>query len=431
MFESTGVGGPYSHIGMASFFKMTPFFKMIAKHAGYPADIPDKNQFLMAALRDSDFREKDPELIKLLFNNSNKTKNFEWWENANWPYPLFEKLKEEIPKRKDKANYQNLLAIFNEVDSLKKNICQLDTLDKLQQTMTKYHGMGIILTNPSTDLLSCAVNSGNKELALYLIENNLFNSLNLTKLVTQISLSEVNKNNLVLLSNLEKKMEELKIPHPDKKIKQTIWTFGHLRDEVECLQTGDNSDLLGLKTFAELAQKIVFSAFLKEVEKLKAATLEKDEKKKNKSIGNIIELFTQSGVPINFQDSSGKTIMHHLAAFADFATIGKIESSLNNQSGTMNYTIQDKLGNTPLHIALINKNMSGSLGLADEIVQRKNGFSYGIREDVRMKNLQGKTPLDIVKDLDVTKDEKKTLKTVKRWLKEHIDPKGRFDYSGY
>ena len=102
MFESPGTSEPYGNVRMASFFKITSFFKIISKHSGYPADIPDKNQFLLAALRDSDFREKDPEMVKLLFDNSDKTKSFEWWENANWPYPLFKKLKDEISKEKTK-----------------------------------------------------------------------------------------------------------------------------------------------------------------------------------------------------------------------------------------------------------------------------------------------------------------------------------------
>ena len=44
----------------------------------------------------------------------------------------------------------------------------------------------------------------------------------------------------------------------------------------------------------------------------------------------IIELMTETGIPINFQDSSGKTIMHHLSAFAYFATIEKLEKTFNN-----------------------------------------------------------------------------------------------------
>ena len=71
-------------------------------------------------------------------------------------------------------------------------------------------------------------------------------------------------------------MDELKIVHPDKKIKQTFWTFEHLGDEIECLQ-GNNSEILEIKKFSDLAQKVVFSAFFKEAEKLKLATIEKNE----------------------------------------------------------------------------------------------------------------------------------------------------------
>jgi hypothetical protein len=36
-----------------------------------------------------------------------------------------------------------------------------------------------------------------------------------------------------------------------------------------------------------------------------------------------------------------------------------------------------------------------------------------------------------LRELDVPKSDKKKLKTIKKWIKEHIKPKGRFDYASY
>lgn len=71
--------------------------------------------------------------------------------------------------------------------------------------MAKYNGMEVILKNPSTDLLSCAISSGNKDLALFLIENNFFSTPKLSELVTHLTNGAVNKNNIAFLSYLEKK----------------------------------------------------------------------------------------------------------------------------------------------------------------------------------------------------------------------------------
>lgn len=413
-------GGPYKAVNMGAFFENIEFFKIISKHPTYPSEIPDKNLFLRNVVDSSQFRDKNPELIKILFSNSDKSKNLDWWENSAWPYPLLSKLKDKISVLKDKEKYQDMLARFDEMDGIKKDICQLSSVQKLQDTLTKFPGMEIILKNPSLDLLSCAINSNNTALTMHLLENNLFSPSNLPKLVTQLNKGAVTGDNLLFLTSLEKKMDELKMPHPDKSSQQTLWVLDHLADEVKCFQK-DGSELLEVKSFAELTQRIVFSAIVKEMEKLK------DAKTKASAFDNIVEIITQSGMPLNYQDQDGKTIMHHLAAFADNFLIDKFEKTLNTNRLMMNYDLQDKQGNTPLHIALINKNMKGGLTLADEIYQLQHGFGYGVRKDVTTKNLEGKTPLDIAKELKVAKADKDTLKTIKKWIKEHIKPTGRFD----
>ncbi|MBA2406164.1 MAG: hypothetical protein H0V66_15420 [Bdellovibrionales bacterium] len=414
-FQSDSIRGPYGNIQLAGFYQHTKFFKILAAHPSFPADIPDKNEFLRMTFVEN-FKEKDPELLTILFANADQSKNLEWWGNGNWPYPMFDKFKKNLLERKDKEKYQALLTKFEEIDAFKKDICQVDSIEKLNAMKLKNPGIETFFKNPNYDLLACAIKSGNKDFALHLIDQKFFNPKNLPKFVTELTLSPVTKSNIAMVALLEKKMMELKIPHPDKELTQTLWIFDHLSEEVECLQQTDNELLSNVKSFTDLAPKIVFSALLKEIAKLKKET---NELQKNKIAENIIDLINQSGLPKNYQDESGKTIMHHLAEFIDFNQVEKFEKGLNDYTNYMNYKIQDNDGNTPLHVSLIHKNMSGSLALADDVNYWKSGFGYGIRKDVDLKNKQGKTQLDVVKDLDVSKKDRDTLKKIKIWLKEH------------
>ena len=132
-------------------------------------------------------------------------------------------------------------------------------------------------------------------------------------------------------------------------------------------------------------------------------------------------------MPTNYRDESGKTIMHHLAAFADGYTIDLVESSLNTSTNTMNYSIQDNDGNTPTHVAIKSRNLSGGLALVDQTVQMQHGFGYSVRPDLKLENLEKKTPLELLKEWKASKVDRKAKKTMEKFIKDEISPKERFE----
>lgn len=78
LFENKGIRGAYGHTLLASYIKDLEFFKIIEKDSGYPSEIPDHQRFLESVIGDIKFRDKNPELIKILFFNSEKEKNIFW-----------------------------------------------------------------------------------------------------------------------------------------------------------------------------------------------------------------------------------------------------------------------------------------------------------------------------------------------------------------
>ena len=418
LFEAQGVRGPYGHVDKADFFNFIPFFKMMAAHPNYPADIPDRGIFLKKILSDLSFREKDPELINLLFFNSDKNKRLAWWENLSWPYPLLSKFKQQVLTMKDKAKYAGLLSELDAIDAIKKDICQIKNLPQLEQLILKYPGIQVIFKNEEYDLLACSVHSKNVELSTYLLKNDFFPPQSLSTLVTKLELggdNKINNENISLVSLFEAKRSEYKISSADKISKQDVWVLRHLNDDLTCFLEGNSSSLSQLIASKKLIETIIFTTFLNEVAELKSAMAQNDHNKKNEKIKNIIELVIESELPLNYQDSSGKSMMHYLAEFADAETIEKLENSLNSSMVAMNYGLQDNDGNTPIHIALMNKNLKAAMTFADNTTLMKNGFFIEAKSHIKIKNHKGKIALDMIKDIFIEKKNKE-LKTLKKNL---------------
>ncbi len=398
----------------AFFFNRTPIFKMLSKSPGYPDFIPDKNKFLRSLIGSTVSSVQDAEIINILFLNDSKEKRLEWWVNPNWPYPLFQNFKNN---NKDKKKSQDLIALFDQMDDLKRNICQIDTLDKLKETIRKFNGIEVIFKNSQHDLLTCAVDRGNIELASYLVEHDLFYPANLSGLEKKYFSGPPSEENLTMLRVIEIKRKALNLPTLDKKIQQSLWFINNSNDATLCSQ----EEHLSLNSFAAMARNIVFSTLLEECRILKNAQESQNIDQKRRSTAKIIELISLGEIPMDFQDSQGKTIMHHLAAFADSAIILEIENRFNTTSLEANpYLIQDKQGNTPLHISLINKNMSGAQVLADKVVYAKDGLSMGLNAEIILTNNEGKTPLAIVKELKVPENDRKKLREIKKLINDNL-----------
>jgi ankyrin repeat protein len=426
-FDHKGISDRYSFFSNAIFFGNPGFFKLITKHPGYPKAIPDKNEFLSSVLVHFNLNKPGPQIVKMLFDNSEKNKTLNWFENVQWPYPFLAKFKEETLALNDKDKYKSLLDRFDKIDNLKKNICQIQNLEQLKASMEDFSGIEVLFKRNEHNLLECAVKSGNLELAKYLLDNGHFNSLSLPGLISNIEGSPIYENNLHLIKAIQEKMVELNIPHTDKNIKKHLWVLEHLPEETECLQKADNGELIGIKNYTDLIEKIVLMAVKKELAALKEATLTGDKAKEKVIVGHIGELFNQSGMPANYRDESGKTIMHHLAAFADGDIIDLVEGTLNTSSNTMNYSIQDNDGNTPTHVAIKSRNLSGGLALVDQTVRMQNGFGYSVRPDLKLENLEKKTPLELLKEWKASKVDRKAKKAMEKFIKDEISPKERFE----
>lgn len=426
-FEHKGISDRYSFFSSAIFFGNPVFFKMITKHPGYPKAIPDKNEFLSTILVHFNSNKPGPQIVQMLFDNAEKNKTLNWFENVQWPYPLLANFKDETLALKDKDKYKSLLDRFDKIDNLKKNICQIQSLEQLKASIEEFPGLEVLFKRNEHNLLECAIKSGDLKLANYLLENGHFNSLSLPGLISDIEGSPVGENNLQLLSAVQQKMVELNVPHTDKNIRKHLWVLEHLKEETECLQKADNAELIGIKNYTDLIEKIVLMAVKKELAALKEATLAKDNAKEKVIVGHIGELFIQSGMPTNYRDESGKTIMHHLAAFADGDTIDLLEGTLNTTSHMMNYSIQDNDGNTPTHIAIKARNLSGGLALVDMTVKMQHGFAYSVRPDLKMENLENKTPLKLLKEWKPSKEDRSAKKAIEKLIKDEINPKERFE----
>ena len=411
-FDYVDPNGYYQIVEDAQIFNNSAFVAMITSRPDFSKDIIDKNRFLKIALRPGDHPYIEPVIVNALFNNKDKSKNLNWFERRDWPYPMLNMMKEK--------NVPELIKRLDRIDELKNNLCQVNSVDKLLATEKEFPDFKLGLKYPENDLLSCATKAGNNELVAYLIKEKLFYPQNLPKLISYFESSPMNDQNQKLFKQIATQMRDSKIPFPASKLKQNAWTISHWDGSSDMCQLQNDSTLMNeAQSFLDLSEKLIWLNYLQYVRKLKAALAQNDAIERAKAIKGIISLIKESGLSINYQDQDGKSIMHHLAEFADFKTIEAIEWGLNNAFVTMDTTLQDKNGNTPFHVALLSNNIEGSSVLADLTSPASDGFSSPLRGDVLMKNHEGKTPEDLAKNL--TGIDKNKKKEIQEWIKRHAE----------
>ena len=419
-FDYQGAGGTYRFFESALFFKNVDFFKLITNHPDYPSVIPDKNKFLASLLKGAHFKEFHPGIIDILFNHQDRSKNLNWFENPEWPYPLLDNFRNKL-SLKEREKHKSLLSHFEQVDLLKKNICQIQTVPQLQEKIQNLPGIEIIFKRENT-LLECAIDSSNLELAKYLLANNLINPESLPATVSKVTAAPYSKDNFDFLKSLHQKMKDLNIQHSDRKINNQIWVLANLASDIECLQSSNKSELTEIKSYTDLVQRIMNQALLVEINNLKQAVESSNKDKINSAVKNIQELYVEGGMPINFQDAEGKTLLHHLAPFADGYTIELVEKSLNGLRTRMEQGLQDNQGNTPVHVAILSRNLRGTKVLADNAIHFSQGFAQISRPDLQLKNAAGHTPLDLITNSKFdNKDDRKDRKSIISLIKSQMN----------
>lgn len=418
-----GIDDRYNFFEQAIFFKNMDFIKIMTKHADYPAAIPDKNEFLLTIIPYRDFREYPAEVVDLIFNNPDPKKNLNWFENETWPYPHLNKFKENLAKRKDRNKFSGLISRMDKIDELKNNLCQLKSPTQLESKIKEYPGLEILLKRDGHKILECAAKALDHAYVQYLLDKGFFDPTFLPDILSTFKTMELSKKSLSLMNQIQNKMAELQITHPDRKMAEYIWATDRFPDQINCLQIATEDGILGIGNYEELTKKILQSALKKEIEVLRQASLEKDKAAIKQSISNLQSIFQQSGMPLNYQDEEGKSIFHHIATFADSGTVDLVERALNKKyKSNADYTLKDKDGNTPLHLAIIHKNLSGALGMSDRSILMQQGFRMTSRFDVDSKNNDNKTPLDLIKKLKVDKKDREIREQIEDWIKDHINP---------
>lgn len=405
---------PYGIIRSAAFHKNVELFRILTSSADYPADVPDRLKFLDAVMSPMHFHEKEPEIIEMMFFHKDPSKRLTWTENPQWPYPLLDQERKHGLKIKDKEKerYKGLITYLNKIAVLRKDICSIKNVTDLEQNIAEIPGFETIFKISEHNLLKCAIESENIILANYLLEKNFFSPPTLAEAITKLKSGAFTKDKLALLSTLEYKMQEQRMLHPDSETKKMLWVFNNLENEVNCLEIGLDGKIPGLSTFSQVVQKVVFSAIVKEIEVLKKAQTDKNDKAVDTSVAELGQLLNQSGMPINYQDEEGRTLLHHIATFASSKTIDKLERVLNNKTGSIT-GLQDKDGNTPVHIAIIAKNFDGASAFVDK-TSTKSSQSF------TLKNKSGLTSLEEAQRLTVEKSQRGEKKKVIKLINEHL-----------
>lgn len=403
----------YELFSSASFFRKSYLFSLAVSDPAYPGVIPDQNKFLTEVFRAASFQPPNLEIMNLLFNPRDKKKALTWFENGDWPYPFF--------KKSEEKRYKSLFERFDQIDSIKSNVCQIQDLSQLKKLMAEFPGIEILFKRKEHDLFSCAVESKNFELLDYLFEKNLYHPASFSEKFLAISKRRPNEDSLELLKFLDSKVEKHGLSIPSSLKSKHEWILQHRREELRCLHASFAMGLPEFASFDELFQEVALMSLRNEIESLKKAVQANDRTKIKQVVGTISEIFKQTGMPVNLRDKSGKTLMHYVAGFADAQTIEMLESSLNEPFKMMDYNIQDNEGNTPVHIGIKNKNFDGTLALVDEYASFQNGFGMSPAIDLKLKNKDLNSALDLISEIKVTRDEKEVKKRIISSLKKNQD----------
>ena len=116
---------------------------------------------------------------------------------------------------------------------------------------------------------------------------------------------------------------------------------------------------------------------------------------KNDDLPMVEYLLGLKSVNVNAGDNHEKTALHTAVLKRNIDIITLLLENSNKQKRPININIQDSVGNTPLHVAVLFYKKNGDEEKTKQVIT----LLVNHQADLTIKNDEGKTPLDIARDM--------------------------------
>ncbi len=335
------------------------------------------------------------------------------WDKKSFPNSIEKRYLELIkqienyPKDRDNKSVAEDLKMANNVllklkpyTDLSKNLCQIHTISEYE---TKKQGFGNFYKNINNDLddiLLCALKNNDTDLASHLIELKEYNPEKINEYLSFLELGDNpfgGKFSSQLLSNPENKNY---VNNDYVKVYEKFQSVKNIMDS--CISI-DLSDVQKENGTLNQALDAMYFRTVKDILKSSNGSLLGDKNLLDKLLKGY-----RDGIDVNYiEPDTGKTIAHYLAEYGDKDLVRYMEGKIFKHN-TFDYTIKDKEGNTPAHIAARAGNYSSLIAVVDMrksymILSKEGKISWGhvaVTSDdeiIHIKDFEGNDPFEIIK----------------------------------